>query len=192
MNLSNKKYVAKLVADCIKGNNASQQKLYKAFYGKMLVLCMRYTSNKQEAQDLLHEGYLKVFIKLNSFNNKGSLEGWIRRIIVNNAIDFVRKKKDVFFINEEESNLSNIKDDSYEESDLDSLAELKAETILKLVQKLSPAYKTVFSMYIIEGYKHKEIAEELGISVGTSKSNLAKAKANIIEMIKEISIEDEY
>lgn len=191
MDLSNKKHVEKLIADCIKGNSVSQQKLYKAFYGKMLVLCMRYTANKQEAQDLLHEGYLKVFTKLPTFNNKGSLEGWIRRIIVNNAIDFVRRKKDVFFINEEEANLSNFKDDFDDDFEEQELAKTKAEKVLELVQKLSPAYKTVFSMYVIDGYKHKEIAEELNISIGSSKSNLAKAKRKIIEMLKEISIYDE-
>ncbi|MBI5219715.1 MAG: RNA polymerase sigma factor [Bacteroidia bacterium] len=189
MNLANRDDVEKLIEACIRGDRKSQQQLYQAFYGKMLVVCMRYASGRDEAQDFLHDGFLKVFAKLGSFKNEGSLEGWIRRIIVNNTIDFVRKKKEAMFIYQEESHLINLSDTLKEEdeAEIEQYREIQADVILKLVQNLTPAYRTVFNMYVIEDYSHKEIAETLNISIGSSKSNLAKAKMKLREMFKNYS-----
>lgn len=185
MNFNDKDAVEKLVVDCVNGNQHSQQIVYKAFYGKMLGVCARYSSNREEAKDLLHDCFIKVFEKLKNFQNKGSLEGWIRRIVVNNAIDFVRAKREFLLNYEDESQFENLSDDSFYDSDFEELKKLNVEIILSLVQKLSPAYRTVFNMYVIENYTHQEIADYLEISVGSSKSNLAKAKMRIREMFEQ-------
>ncbi|MFH2142090.1 MAG: RNA polymerase sigma factor [Bacteroidota bacterium] len=182
IDLNNKRAVEKLIEGCIKGERNCQKKMYQAFYGKMLAVCARYSRDRDEAQDLLHDGYIKVFTKLNQYEFKGSLEGWVRRIIVNNAIDFIRNKGDYHISSIDEKNYDNIGDDNSTEADYLNITKLKAETIIELIQKLTPAYKTVFNLYVVENYSHKEIAEELNISIGASKSNLAKAKQKIREM----------
>ncbi|OFX26448.1 MAG: hypothetical protein A2033_16325 [Bacteroidetes bacterium GWA2_31_9] len=184
MNFSDKEAVEKLVIACAKGDRRSQQIVYKAFYGKMLGVCVRYSSNRDEAKDLLHDSFIKIFEKLKNFKNEGSLEGWVRRIVVNNAIDFVRAKKEFVLNYDDESQFENIPDDNHFDSDIEEMKKIKAEIILSFVQKLSPAYKTVFNMYVIESYTHKEIADYLEISVGSSKSNLAKAKMKLREMFE--------
>ncbi len=185
MDLSNRRSVGKLIKACVNGERKSQQILYQSFYGKMLGICTRYANDINEAKDILQDGFIKVFIKLNTFENKGSLEGWVRRIVINNAIDHVRKKKD-FLVNfdDEETIFENVKNGYYDEFEPEKYSDLKAEKIIKLVQKLSPAYRIVFNMFVIENYSHKEISEKLNISVGSSKSNLAKAKLKLKELIK--------
>ena len=184
MDLTDKAIVAKLIKECTNGNRKSQQNLYKAFYGKMLVVCTRYTSDRDEAKDILHDGFIKVFNKLGGFKNEGSLEGWIRRIMVNNAIDYVRRKREIYYAVDDEYTMEKALQES-EKEEADMFSKAKAETILKLIQKLSPAYRTVFNMYVIEDYTHKEIAERLGINIGTSKSNYAKAKMKLREYYNE-------
>jgi len=187
MDFADREQVDKLLKKCIKGDSRSQRLLYERFYGKMLAVCYRYARDHDEAQDITHEGFIRVFDKLRSFKNTGSLEGWIRRIVVNNAIDYVRAKKKLVFDNEEETLLGNIYDEDYDLIDVNLANKMKAELITELIQKLSPAYKTVFSLYVLEDYSHKDIAEALGISVGTSKSNLAKAKMKLKELFNEYS-----
>ncbi|NMC98766.1 MAG: sigma-70 family RNA polymerase sigma factor [Bacteroidales bacterium] len=175
--------MSKIVDACVRGDRMNQEVLYKSFYGKMLTVCMRYSKNKEEAYDILQEGFVKVFNKLKNFEKKGSLEGWIRRIMANTAIDHIRKKKDFYLSSDELFEMDNLVDDSNDESELDELLQMKADVIITFVQKLSPAYRTVFNMYVIENMTHQEIADYLNISVGTSKSNLAKAKNNLKEMV---------
>ncbi len=184
MDLSDKKVIKRLVDSCQKGDRRSQEELFKAFYGKMLTVCARYANDMDEAQDILQDGFIKVFSSLGSFNNKGSLEGWIRRIVVNNAIDYVRKKRDFLVKFSDDSKIEDVH--SYDDYDVEGekLTKLKAEKVIDLIQDLSPAYRTVFNMYIIENYTHKEIAEKLNISIGTSKSNLAKAKGKLKELFE--------
>lgn len=178
MDLSNKAAVSRLIEGCLRGDRKSQHYLYKSFYGKMLAVCYRYAGSAEEARDLLHDGFIKVFQKLGSFKNVGSFEGWIRRIMVNNAIDHIRKRKDFIFSQDREG-LEKLEGEADSSLDDELYLQAEAAVLLRLLQKLSPAYRTVFSMYVIEEYQHKEIAEELGISVGTSKSNLAKAKQKL-------------
>ncbi len=184
IDLTNKEVVRDLIESCNKGNRKSQELLYKTFYGKMLAVCMRYSRNREEAQDVLHDGLIKVFSKLSSFENKGSFEGWVRRIIVNVAIDFVRSRKDFYIKQEQEFLLDDIVDDTDNNTEIESLRKLRAETIIELMQKLSPAYRMVFNLFAVENMQHKEIAETLNISIGTSKSNLAKAKVKLKELIE--------
>lgn len=182
MNLSNQEDVKLIVDGCIRGDRDSQQQLYKYTYGKMLGLCLRYAKDKDEAKDFLHDGFIKVFEKIKYFKHTGSIEGWIRRIIVNNTIDCIRKKNKMSFSSDSDLSLTNLTDDSEESLEKLNLTNASAEKIIGLIQELSPAYKTVFNLYVVEEYSHKEIAEMLNISIGTSKSNLAKAKGKLKNM----------
>lgn len=168
----------KLIKGCISGERKYQQLLYKQFYGKMFAVCCRYVKNQDEAKDLLQEGFIKVFEKLSNYNNKGSFEGWVRRIMVNNAIDHFRKSKNIFTSIDEKIQIKDENDNMAEEDD-SLFSKFKANDLIAAIQKLSPAYQTVFNLYVVEGYSHQDIADELNISVGTSKSNLAKAKMNL-------------
>jgi len=168
-----------IIKGCIKNDRASQKILYEQFYSKMLGVCLRYSKNSDDAKDVLHEGFLKVFDNLKNFKANGSFEGWIRRIMVNTAIDHLRKNKQNYLIvstvyaNEKATNVI----DTIDDDDLE--LHIEKEEILRAVQELTPAYRTVFNLYVIEEYTHKEIAEMLDISEGTSKSNLSKAKFNL-------------
>jgi RNA polymerase sigma factor (sigma-70 family) len=168
-----------IIKGCLRNDRASQKILYEHFYSKMLGVCLRYSKSNDEAKDIVHEGFLKVFDSLKNFKATGSFEGWVRRIMVNTSIDHLRKNKQNYLIvstvyaNEKSVNMA-------EEIDDDDLAmHIDKEEILKAVQELTPAYRTVFNLYVIEEYTHKEIAEMLDISEGTSKSNLSKAKFNL-------------
>jgi RNA polymerase sigma-70 factor (ECF subfamily) len=168
-----------IIKGCLKNDRMSQKALYEGYYGKMLGVCMRYAKDRDEAKDMLQEGFLKVFNNVANFNNKGSFEGWVRRIMVNTCIDQIRKNKKNYLIvsttyaNEQ----ANAAVDEVAEDDLaDKISEAE---ILRAIQDLTPAYRMVFNLFVIEEYTHKEIAELLDISEGTSKSNLAKAKFNL-------------
>jgi RNA polymerase sigma-70 factor (ECF subfamily) len=132
-------------------------------------VCLRYAANAEEAEDILQEGFVKVFKKLSSFRSEGSFEGWIRRIFVNTSIEYFRRKNYLQPITERE-------EATVEGKYLSVLDNLAERDIISLVQQLSPGYRTVFNMYVVEGYTHKEIADSLGISEGTSKSQLSRAK----------------
>ena len=179
MDISKPEDVKTIVDGCARGDRDSQQLLYKATYGKMLGVCMRYAKDSDEAKDFLHDGFIKVFEKIKYFKHTGSIEGWIRRIIVNNTIDCIRKQNKMKFNTNSDHTILNLTDNSTD--DLEKLGKINidAARIIELIQELSPAYKTVFNLYVIEEYTHKEIAEMLNVSIGTSKSNLAKAKGKI-------------
>lgn len=166
-----------LLEGCRRGDRKMQQELYSRFASKMYGVCLRYASNVEEAEDILQEGFIKVFNKISSYRGEGSFEGWVRRIFVNTAIEHFRKKIYLQPITETEENTVEGKYLSV----LDNLAE---KDIVQLIQQLSPGYRTVFNMYVVEGYTHKQIAEMLGISEGTSKSQLSRAKLILQELIK--------
>jgi RNA polymerase sigma factor (sigma-70 family) len=154
-----------------------QYELYQRFAPKMYGVCLRYAGNAEEAEDILQEGFIKVFNKIGSFRSEGSFEGWIRRIFVNTAIEHFRKKTYLQPITETEEN-------TVEGKYLSVLDELAEKDIIQLVQQLSPGYRTVFNMYVVEGYTHKQIAEQLGISEGTSKSQLSRAKLILQDLVR--------
>ena len=176
MELSDKDSVQRIVEGCANGDKKSQHELYQQFYGKMMAVCYRYANDPEEAKDILHDGFLKVFSNIRKYNYRGSLEGWVRRIVVNTAIDHFRKFKNVFSMSE-----SNVESEMIESNltDYDAHAQLNEQELLRAINNLSPAYKLVFNLYAIEGYSHKEIADKLDINIGTSKSNLAKARMNL-------------
>ena len=166
-----------LIEGCLRGDRKMQQELYQRYAPKMYGVCLRYAGSVEEAEDILQEGFIKIFNKLGSYRGEGSFEGWIRRIFVNTAIEHYRKKIYLQPITETEENTVEGKYLSV----LDSLAE---KDIIRLVQQLSPGYRTIFNMYVIEGYTHKQIAESLGISEGTSKSQLSRAKMILQDLVK--------
>ncbi len=148
-----------------------QQELYQRFSGKMYAVCYRYANNAEDAQDLLQEGFIKVFRNLHRFRAEGSFEGWMRRVFVNTSIEHFRRKSIQL------SSVSEKEENNLEDADISALDNLAEKDILAIIQELSPGYKTVFNLYVVEGYSHKEIGDLLGISEGTSKSQLARAKA---------------
>ena len=166
-----------LISGCIDGNRRMQEELYRRFSPRMYAVCLRYAGNGDEAQDILQDGFIKVYKKLESFRGEGSFEGWIRRIFVNTAIEHFRRKKYLQPVTEKEEG-------TLEGNYVSVLDELAERDILQLVQQLSPGYRTVFNMYVVEGYTHKEIGEIMGISEGTSKSQLSRAKVILQEMVK--------
>ncbi len=151
----------------------------------MLSVCIRYTNDRDSAEEVLQEGFIKIFDKLKAFNYEGSFEGWMRRIMSNTAIDSIRKsKKDPILTDNDDDFKLGAEDPMVELEDLEFVG-LKAEIAMEAINELSPAYKSVFNLYVFEEYTHKEIAEILGISEGTSKSNLSKAKLNLQKALKE-------
>lgn len=166
-----------LIRGCMESDRRMQEELYRRFSPRMYAVCLRYAGNAEEAEDILQEGFIKVFKKLDSFRHEGSFEGWIRRIFVNTAIEHFRRKKYLLPVTEKEEN-------TIEGKYISVLDELGAKDIMALVQELSPGYRTVFNMYVVEGYTHKEIADQLGISEGTSKSQLSRAKVILQDMVR--------
>lgn len=166
-----------LIEGCKRGDRKIQYELYQRFSPKMYGVCLRYAGNAVEAEDILQEGFIKVYDKIGSYRGEGSFEGWIRRIFVNTAIEHFRKKIYLQPITETEEN-------TIEGKYLTVLDELAEKDIIQLVQQLSPGYRTVFNMYVIEGYTHKQIGDALGVSEGTSKSQLSRAKRILQELVK--------
>lgn len=166
-----------LISGCINGDRKMQKELYDRYAAKMFGVSLRYAGSTEEAEDILQEGFIKVFKKIGSYRGEGSFEGWIRRIFVNTAIEQFRRKTYMQPITEREEN-------SVEATYLSVLDNLAEKDIVKLVQQLSPGYRTVFNMYVIEGYTHKQIADALGISEGTSKSQLSRAKIILQDLVK--------
>ena len=165
-----------LIEGCLLGNPIMQKKLYDQYAPKMFGICLRYAANSEDAKDILQDGFVKVFVNLGKFKGIGSFEGWMRRIFVNTAIEHYRKKNQLYAISEnQEENIPN-----HEVSALDAL---EADDIIRLISELPNGYRTVFNLFAVEGYSHKEIATMMNISEGTSKSQYARAKAWLQEKI---------
>lgn len=161
--------LSQLIKGCIKGKRVAQKQLYNLYSPKMFGVCRRYSKDYHEAEDLLQEGFIKVFNNIHKFRGDGSFEGWVRRIFVNTAIEHYRKGNQLYLINENIISYVEVEDNN-------AISKLAVDDIMKLVNGLSPGYRTVFNLFAIEGYSHKEIASMLGISEGTSKSQLARAR----------------
>lgn len=178
------KQMQQLVEGCLRGDRRSQHAVYKLFYGKMKAVCLRYTKDSDEALDVLQEGFIKVFQNIERYSGAGSFEGWVRRIMVNLSIDRFRKQKNNLIMLNSSINAEDWADDveDEEDSDMDQY-DFKPSQIIEAMQQLSPAYRTVFNLYVFENYTHQDISDALGISVGTSKSNYAKAKKNMKKIL---------
>lgn len=167
---------SQLIARAIKNNRAAQQRLYDLHAAKMLSVCRMYVKDLHHAEDVMLNGFFKVFTHLTDFKNEGSFEGWIRRIMIRESISFLRSQKAIEFredgVEDDKSGFNNIQ------------SSLEVDDIQKMIDGLPEGYRIVFVMYAVEGYKHQEIAAMLGITEGTSKSQLFKARKMLQEQLK--------
>lgn len=165
-----------LIQGCLQQNRLAQKYLYEKYYGQMLGICMRYSKDREEATEILNLAFMKVFTKLDMYQPTGSFPGWIARIIFNTSIDYVRKNtkynRTMNFEVEKENSIHN-----------EALDHIGTEELFDIIQKLPPASRNVFSLYVIDGFKHHEIAEQLDISEGTSKWHLSSARKQLKELI---------
>jgi len=168
-----------LISNCKKQDLKAQEELYKKFSGILFAVCLKYSPNYHEAEDNLQDAFLTIFQRIEQFKNKGSFEGWMKRVAINTVLQKYRKKKTFHLSNEEQ-----IEEEEVVEVDNN---QVPLDFLLKIVQELPDRYQLVFTMYVLDDYSHKEIADSVGISVGTSKSNLARARG-----ILKIKIEDYY
>ncbi|MFM2376384.1 MAG: hypothetical protein RLZZ165_1481 [Bacteroidota bacterium] len=166
-----------MVRGCVKGQQEHQEALYHRFHRKMFGVCLRYAPDRETAEDILQDGFVKVFRNIGSYAGKGSLEGWIRRVMVNTALESLRKQSAMYPV-------VDIGEVANSDGGWDLISQINEQDILRLVQALPVGYRTVFNLYAIEGYSHKEISEQLNISEGTSKSQLARARQTLQENIQ--------
>lgn len=165
------------------GETEGQRMIYETYAGKMLLAIRRYIPSEQEALDVLQDGFIKVLRNIGGYTFRGSFEGWMRRIMVNMAIDALRSAKQLQFVGDSEEMLDVLSQKVEEEAEAE-WASLGQHDILEAMEKLTPMYRAVFNLYAIEGYSHREISSQLGISEGTSKSNYAKARRNLRELLR--------
>ena len=168
-----------LIKGCIDGKSKAQHDLFELYADEVFGACLYYSPDQAEAEDTLHEGFIKVFQNLKGFKGKGSLKGWIRRIMINTALEKFRKKRPLYVLDNE--NFEDVEDIDRE----NVISSISADELLGLIQQLTPQYKMVFNLYALEGYSHKEVAQKMGISEGTSKSNLARARGILQKKVKE-------
>ncbi|NNE26051.1 MAG: RNA polymerase sigma factor [Saprospiraceae bacterium] len=163
---------SEFILACINNEEWAQKKLYEDHYPVMYPVCLRYANDQEEAMDILHEGFIKVFRHIGKYQVGTSLKAWIKRIMINTSIDFYRRKS--------RRRSENIEEAHYLSSDNpDAISELTAEEIIEALQELTPAYRSVFNLYIIEGYSHREVSQLLDITESTSRSNLVKARQKL-------------
>jgi len=165
-----------IIRECLRGSVQSQKHLYERYAGKMYAVCLRYARSSADAADILQEGFVKVFTKLEQFNFQGSFEGWVRRIMVNTALRTYQRQRFDF----EQSGYERLPDMPV---DADALASLSEKELLALIAKLPDGYRVVFNLVAIEGYSHAEAAEMLGIQESTSRSQLTKARRWLMEQL---------
>jgi len=173
----------KLLKDCLKGKPEAQKQLYDHFAEIMLGVCFRYTKSLKDAEDVLQDGFVKVFFNLKQFNSDGELGAWIRKIMVNTALNFLKKNKkyqdDLYFI---DHHLHPVANDN-------PAIRMQAKELSELIRQLPPGYQTIFNLHAVEGYSHVEIGEMLGITDGTSRSQYARARGLLISWIEKYSVE---
>lgn len=168
-----------LIYHCQKGNRQAQAELYQRYSGILFGICLKYSRNKTEAEDNLHDSFITIFDKIDQYGFKGSFEGWAKRITVNTVLQKYRKDQHLNVVSE------NTEDEI--EVDTDG-TDISLSTLLGYIQELPHKYRLTFNLYVLDGYSHKEISEMLGTSTGTSKSNLARAKAILREKIEKTKI----
>jgi RNA polymerase sigma factor (sigma-70 family) len=174
--LKSKKDIKRIIKGCLVNDRRIQKMIFEMTYGRMMGIIMRYSQDQDSAQDILSDTWIKIFKKIDTFDNSGSFEGWITRIAINTALDSIRKKSN--------TTVMDINDMSYfdgmsvedEEFELEEIKGLSSDALLKEIQNLSPSYRAVFNLFVFEEMSHKDIGVKLGISEGTSKSNLSKAR----------------
>lgn len=169
-----------LVEQSIKGNRSAQKRIYDALSGKMLAVCLRYMGDRETAEDVLQDGFVTLFTKLDTYSGEGSFEGWARKIFVNTALMALRKN-DALKMSEDIDTAWNMVDDGPT-----TVQNIGYKELMHVVSELPAGFRTVFNMYVVEGYSHKEIAQELGISENTSRSQLQRARTMLQNKINEL------
>ncbi len=181
-NVSISKIDKELVEGCLKNDRVSQRKLYEKFAPKMLVICMRYAKTKEDAEDILIEGFVKVFAGLEKFKQESSLDTWIHSIMVNASISYFRKNNKHYQVGSIEDEIHDIPSSS----DLDGLAHLTGKDLMQTLQSMPEHLKCVFNLVAFDGYDYEKISTELGINIGTARSRMSKGKAWLQERINKI------
>ncbi len=171
--------ISKLIQGCIKNDRKSQRLLYEKYFSVMMSISLRYCSNWDESMEVVNSGFLKVFLKIKDYSGKGSFEGWMKRIIINTALDYLKSLK---AYTEEINDKNTFESDFFFENN--AIDKFSIEDILKEVQSIPPMSRAVFNLNVMEGYKHKEIAEKLGISEGTSHWHLQNARKILIDKLR--------
>ena len=175
--MTENKKLAALLAGCRQMDESSQMELYRRFYSYGMSICLRYSRSRESALEMVNDGFLKVFLKIEQYDPEFPFRPWLRRILINASIDYYRKyeqnKNEEEWTSGEETSAYN-----------DALDHLEYDDLLKIMQMLPPAYRMTFNLYVVEGLSHAEVAEQLGTTVGTSKSNLAKARKKIKELLR--------
>ena len=171
------------IGGCALNERESQKKIYNAFYGYAMAICDCYANNEDDAVEILNDGFLKIFKEIHRYkpaytNEINSFKGWLRKIMVYTAIDHFRKNKKHRLVGE--LDITTVQTSAQEENGLDKLS---YDEIIRFIQNLSPGYRIVLNLFIVEGFSHEEIADQLGISIGTSKSNLAKARKQLQKIL---------
>ena len=169
----------KIIENCIKGNPRAQRELYELLSPKMMTVCLRYMDSKEEAEDVFQMAFVKTFSKLKEYHFDGSFEGWVRRIFVNSCLDQIRKNKKTKYDVSVDDVAFKLEDDSF------IFENMVAQELMVLIQSMPTGYKTVFNMFAIEGYSHKEIAKHLGVSESTSKSQYKRARSFLVNCLEE-------
>lgn len=173
------KTLPELLEGCLQNDRKCQELLYKQFYGYAMGVCMRYVPNREEALEVVNDGFLKVFQKVQKYDAEKPFKIWLRRIMINTALDHYRQN--VKYQNH--TDLSVAENTMAAPDGDNAFSTLAHEDLIELIQQLTPSYRTVFNLYVIDGYSHEEISRQLGISEGTSKSNLARARENLRVML---------
>lgn len=169
--------IENIVEGCRRKKPQAQRMLYEMFSSRMFGVCLRYAGSKDDAQDILHEGFLKIFEKIEQFEARGSFEGWVRKIMVNTALEKYRSQYRTVRLDDDNR-------EADEQNQNEMADNITVNELLSMIRELTPQYRVVFNLYAIEGYSHKEISGMLDISEGTSKSNLSRARAILQEKVK--------
>ncbi len=167
-----------LLEDCKQGKRYSQKLLYQQYYGYAMSICLRYGHGYENAVEIVNDGFLKVFTKISMYNPDKSFRAWMRRIMINTAVDHYRKES------KHQLNRYDVSDYDQPSNQENAIDKMAFDEVIQEIQQLSPSYRTVFNLYVMDGFKHEEIGEMLGISVGTSKSNLSRARAQLQKALR--------
>ncbi|MFN6944972.1 MAG: RNA polymerase sigma factor [Cytophagaceae bacterium] len=175
-----------VIQKAVKGDIQAYKKIFDFYMPRMRPLCLRYVRTDFEADDILQESFIKIFKNLKQFQFKGSFEGWIKRIVINTALTYYKKNFTLFVID----NVEEIDESDIEQDTVGEIEDTDTSDLLKIIDELPPGYKLVFNLYVMEDYSHKEIADMLGISEGSSRSQYSKAKKMIIKLLSRQRNED--
>lgn len=177
------KTLDEIVEGCLRNERLAQKRLYDLYAGRMAAVCMRYVGDREDALDLMHDGFVKVFTNLKQYNGNGSFEAWMRKVFVNVSLERLRK-------NDALRGSEDVTGETFQmdSGDVSAIEKMSADEIMQLINELPVGFRTVFNMYAVEGYSHQEIAEKLGINEASSRSQFSRARAVLQEKIRKLYI----